>query len=105
MHPKIYPDARRRIVEIWHYTDKIWGEEQADRYIRGIYKAIEKASENKSLWRIVDHEEIRGIFFIKYEHHYIFFRELSEGQLGIVSVLYERMDIPNRLKEDIRDDM
>ena len=30
---KIYPAARRRIIEIWQYTDKTWGEKQADTNI------------------------------------------------------------------------
>lgn len=101
MHHKIYPDARRRLIDIWHYTDKKWGEKQADKYIRGIYKAIDKAAKNKYLWRKVEHKEIKGIFFTRYEYHYIFFRELSKGRLGVVSVLHSQMDIPNRLKEDI----
>jgi hypothetical protein len=41
MRPKIYSAARCRFIEIWHYTDKIWGEKQADKYIRGLYRAIE----------------------------------------------------------------
>jgi hypothetical protein len=40
MQHKIYPAAHRRIIEIWHYTDKVWGEKQADKYIHGLYKAI-----------------------------------------------------------------
>ncbi len=103
MHHKIFSDARRRIIQIWNYTDKTWGEKQADQYIRGVYKTIEEAAENRNLWRKVNHKETKGIYFVRYEHHYIFFRELSKGRLGVVSVLHERMDIPNRLKEDVGD--
>ena len=31
MRLKIYPVARRRIIEIWQYTDDAWGEKQADK--------------------------------------------------------------------------
>ena len=55
MRHKIYPVARRRIIEIWHYTDKTWGEEQADKYVRGLYEAIEKAAINKYMWRKIEH--------------------------------------------------
>ncbi len=78
------------------------GERRADRYIRGIYKTMEKALGDRSIWRKVDHDEISGIFFITYKRHFIFFRESPESGIGIVSILHERMDIPNRLKEDIR---
>ena len=101
MHHKIYPAARRRIIEIWHYTDKNWGVKQADKYIRGLYEAIDKAANNKFLWRKIEHEDVKGIFFVRYQHHYIFFRELSEKVLGVVNVLHENMDIPSRLKEDL----
>jgi plasmid stabilization system protein ParE len=98
MRPKVYPAARRRIIEIWHYTDKTWGEKQADKYVRGIYEAIEKTARNKYLWRKVEHEDVKDIFFVRYEHHYVFFRELSNNVLGVVNV---SMDIPSRLKEDL----
>jgi plasmid stabilization system protein ParE len=101
MQYKIFPAARRRLIEIWHYTDKTWGEKQADKYIRGLYRAIEKAGSNKHLWRKVEHEEITGIYFLRYGHHYVFFRELSKGVLGVVNVLHENMDIPSRLKDDL----
>ena len=101
MRHKIYPAARLRLIKIWHYTDKTWGEKQADKYISRLYKAIEDAASSKYLWRKVEHEEIVGIYFIRNEHHYIFFRELSNGILGIVNVLHENMDIPNCLKEDL----
>ena len=89
------------MIEIWHYTDKIWGEKQADRYIRGLSEAIEKAASDKYRWRKVEHEAITGIYFVRYEHHYIFFRELSKDVLGVVNVLHENMDIPARLKDDL----
>ena len=101
MRHKIYPNARRRIIDIWHYTDKTWGEEQADLYVQGLYKAIEKAANNKHLWRNVKHPDLKDIFFLRYEHHYVFFRDLSKDVLGVINVLHESMDIPNRLKEEL----
>ena len=101
MHHKIYPAARRRIIEIWHYTDKNWGVKQADNYIRGLYEVIDKAGKNKFFWRKIEHEDVKGIFFVRYQHRYIFFRDLSKEVLGVVNVLHENMDIPSRLKEDL----
>ena len=53
------------------------------------------------VWREVRHDQITGVYFTRYEHHYLFFRELSDGRLGIISVLHERMDLPNRLIDDL----
>lgn len=100
MPHKIYPVARRRIIEIWHYTDKTWGEKQADKYVRGLYESIDELASKKYTWRKLEHEDVNGIYFVRYKHHYVFFRELSKEMLGIVNVLHESMDIPNRLKED-----
>ena len=98
---KIYPAARRRIIDIWHYTDKTWGDKQADKYVRGLYKAIDEFAGKKYMWRKIEHEDVKGIFFVRYKHHCIFFRELSKEVLGVVNVLHESMDIPSRLKEDL----
>jgi len=41
-----------------------------------------------------------GIWFVRHEHHYLFFLELSDGYVGIISILHENMDLPTRLRED-----
>ena len=40
------------------------------------------------------------MYFVRYKRGIIFFRELSEGVLGVVSILHENRNIPDRLKED-----
>ena len=104
MRHKIHPAAREAIKNIWLYTQQTWGEDQANAYIRGLYDAVQQVAENKMLWRPVPHQHAEGVFFTRYKHHYIFFRELSRGRLGVVSVLHEKMNIPIRLKNDIEQD-
>jgi hypothetical protein len=41
-----------------------------------------------------------GVYFIRYERHFIFFRSLSADALGVIGVLHENMDIPMRLRQD-----
>ncbi len=101
MRHKIHPVAKRAIKDIWRYTKKTWDEDQANDYVRGLYQTIEKTADRRTLWRPVPHPQTKGIFFTRYQHHYIFFRELSAGRLGVVSVLHEKIDIPNRLKDDL----
>jgi plasmid stabilization system protein ParE len=69
--------------------------------VHGLYKAIEKAANNKHLWREVEHPDVKDIFFLRYERHDVFFRDLSKDVLGVINVLHESMNIPNRLKEDL----
>ena len=101
MRHKIYPTAKLAIKEIWRHTEKNWGEKPADDYVRGLYDAITKIADKRMLWRPVPHEQAQGVFFTRHEHHYIFFRELSSGHLGIVSILHKKMDLPARLKNDL----
>ena len=100
MAAKIFTAAEERLLEIWDYTAETWGEEQADKYVRGLVETIEKKRGEPHCWRTVPDEELVGVFFIRYEHHFIFFRELSQEKLGVISILHESMDIPARLRED-----
>lgn len=100
MDHEIFPAARRSLLEIWHYSEQHWGESQADKYIRGLHEAISKAAGDKGSWRVLGQPELRDLYYIRYEKHFIFFRLLTTGVLGVISILHEKMDIPNRLRED-----
>lgn len=100
MAAKIYQAAKERILEIWDYTERMWGEDQADKYVRGLVEAVNAAQGKRHKWRHVMDEALSGVFIMRYQHHYLFFRELSDGTLGVISVLHENMDIPARLRED-----
>jgi toxin ParE1/3/4 len=93
--------ADRRQDEIWNYTVEIWGEEQAVRYIEGLHSAIAQAAEGNLVWRNPMHPKLPGIYFIRYEHHYVFFRELPNKVIGVISILHENMDLPSRLEDDL----
>jgi len=97
---KILPAARARILEIWDYTEKKWGEGQADGYVRGLVDGINCLPDKRRHWKPVRDKVLTDLFFFRYRHHYIFFRELSHATLGVISILHENMDLPSRLKED-----
>jgi plasmid stabilization system protein ParE len=40
-------------------------------------------------------------YFSRYERHYLFFRTLDNGDLGVMSILHEKMDMAVRLREDL----
>jgi plasmid stabilization system protein ParE len=103
MPHKIYLPARRAIKEIWKYTNEQWGEEQANAYVHGLHSTVQKLADNRMIWRPVTHPGVQGVYFARYEHHYLFFRELSDGGLGVISVLHENMDLPIRLSEDLEE--
>jgi len=98
--PKIHQSTQARLLEIWDYTERTWGAKQADACIRALIAAIAKAQTERHGWRPLRDRTLTGVYFIRHEHHYIFFRELSDGTLGVISILHENMDIPARLRDD-----
>ena len=102
MQVDILPSARIRLMEIWDYTAVTWGEKQADRYLKGLKDKLDEITVYPELWRSLRRKEFQDIYFVRYRHHYLFFRQLEKDVLGLISVLHENMEIPHRLKEDIR---
>ncbi|MCX6970554.1 MAG: type II toxin-antitoxin system RelE/ParE family toxin [Verrucomicrobia bacterium] len=100
MPAKIHAAAESRLIEIWNYTLEKWGEKKADAYVRRLVAAIHSLGDTRHLWRRVPDKTLAGIWFARHEHHYIFFRELSRGTVGIITVLHESMDLPARIKDD-----
>ena len=100
MAAKIYSAGKERILEIWDYTERTWGEDQADKYVLDLVGAINSVGGERHRWRPVMDEALKGVFFLRHQQHYIFFRELSKDALGVISILHENMDIPSRLRED-----
>ena len=100
MGARIHRVAEARIHEIWDYTERNWGVRQADKYVRELVRAIHLAGGKRRLWKPLPDEELEGIFYFRHGHHYVFFRELEPGEIGVISVLHESMDLPNRLRED-----
>jgi plasmid stabilization system protein ParE len=101
MKYRFYTAADRRQDEIWDYTVEKWGEEQAIRYIKGLHEAIAQAAAGQIVWRKPMHPKLSGIYFFRYENHYVFFRELPNNVIGVISILHENMDLPSRLEDDV----
>ncbi len=40
------------------------------------------------------------VWFLRHRHHVVFFRELSGGIIGVISILHENMHLPARLNAD-----
>jgi toxin ParE1/3/4 len=101
---KIYPEARQRLAKIWTDTAREWGEKKADNYIDTLYAAIHKLNETSYLWKKLEYKGFRGkgVYCIRVEKHVVFFKKLPSGALGILSILHERMNLPDRLLEDLK---
>lgn len=100
MQARIFPAAEARLLEIWDYTLERWGEEQADCYVRDLIHRINALSNERHRWRPLADKQIPGVWFVRHEHHFVFFREFTSGCIGVISILHEKMDLPARVKED-----
>lgn len=97
---RVQEAASVRLDEIYRYTRDRWGEAQAEAYLTGLFAAFEKIETRGVMSKPVPAEfEVEGYFF-RYEHHFVYWRRLSNGDIGIVTVLHERMHQLDRFKGD-----
>ena len=97
---RIQERASLRIDDIYHYTRDRWGEDQAEKYITGLFEAFDKIATRGVASKPVPAEfDIAGFFF-RYKHHFVDWRHLSNGDIGIVTILHERMHQIDRFREE-----
>lgn len=92
--------ASVRLDEIYRYTRNRWGAEQADKYITGLFSAIERIEARGVVSRPVPAEFGVDGYFFRYERHFVYWRRLSNGDVGIVTILHERMHQIDRFRDD-----
>ena len=98
---RIQTAARARLAEILAYGKQQWGRAAAEEYVRGLFDEFQLIADRKALWRTIPAESEVDGFYRRYKHHYIYFRELTGGDVGIATVLHERIHLGTRLREDV----
>ena len=99
-HVRIQEAASHRLDEIYRYTREQWGTEQADRYVAGLFEAFDKIETRGVTSRPVPAEFGVDGYFFRYERHFVYWRRLSNRDIGIATILHERMHRIDRLRED-----
>jgi toxin ParE1/3/4 len=97
---RVQDGAAHRLDEIYRYTADRWGEAQAEAYIRGLFARFEEIAARQFPWRAVPAEFGVDGFVCRYRSHLIYWRVLTDGAVGIVTVLHERMHQIERFHED-----
>lgn len=97
---RVQETASHRIDEIYRYTRDRWGTEQADRYITGLFEAFDQIETRGVFSRPIPAEFGVDGYFFRYQRHFVYWRHLSNGDIGIVTVLHERMHQIDRFRED-----
>lgn len=97
---RVQQAASLRIDDIYRHTRDRWGAEQAERYVTSLFKAFGKIATHGVPSRPVPAEfGVRGSFF-RYEKHFVYWKRLDNGDIGIVTVLHERMHQIERFRKD-----
>jgi toxin ParE1/3/4 len=96
---RIQAAASHRLDDIYVYRRGRGGKKQADRYIKGLFEAFDKIERHGIVSRPIPAEFGVDGFLFRYEHHIVYWRRLSNGDIGIVTILHERMHQIDRFRE------
>ncbi len=88
---RIQRAAVHRLDEIYVYTREQWGADQADVYIRGMFARFDAIVDRAFPWRAIPAEFGVSGYVCRYVRHFIYWKLLEDGAVGIVTVLHERM--------------
>lgn len=100
MSYRVQDRAGHRIDEIYLYTRDTWGEAQAQDYIRGLFAHFEAVAARRVPWRAIPAEFGVEGYFSRYEKHFVYWKILGDGALGVVTILHQRMHQMERFRED-----
>ena len=101
MAVRVQQAASHRLDDIHRYTRERWGEAQADRYIGGLFDAFARIESHGVTSRPIPAEFGVDGYVFRYERHLVYWRRLANGDIGIGTVLHERMHQIGRLREDL----
>lgn len=102
MAVRIQQAASHRLDDIYRHTRERWGDAPADRYITGLFKAFGEIESRGVVSRPIPAEFGVEGFLFRYEKHLVYWRRLSNGDIGVVTILHERMHQIDRFREDFR---
>ncbi|MBK8500820.1 MAG: type II toxin-antitoxin system RelE/ParE family toxin [Saprospiraceae bacterium] len=95
---RIAEKAKQDLRSIWNYTYETWTAKQADTYLKELMNEFITIARDPQKGR--NYEELdAGFFGVKRNKHVIFYRITETGEVEIIRVLLELMDISIRIKE------
>lgn len=97
---RIQDAASYRLDDIYRYTRERWGQEQAVRYLAGLFETIERIADHGAASQPIPAEFGVDGFMVRYESHVVYWRRLDNGDVGIVTILHERMHQIARFRDD-----
>ena len=92
---RLTPTAERDLEDIWTYTLKNWGLEQANHYIDRLMVVFDALSQSPKTAPACDHI-LLGYRRRSFERHMVYFRITNYG-IEVVRILHVSMDALSRL--------
>lgn len=90
--------AKIDLIEIWDYTVKIWSQNQAQRYYSQLTNTFTIITDKPESGK--DFSEVKnGLLGINVGKHIVFYQVGNNGNILIIRILHERMDLKSRLNE------
>jgi toxin ParE1/3/4 len=87
------------LTNIWEYTVDMWSEQQADNYYNILINSCHKITENPRLYGAKYEEIADGLLGYRSGRHIIFYRILTNGDILVIRILHQRMDLKHRMLE------
>ena len=86
------------LTEIWHYTYEAWSERQADIYYKLLTSSFLKILSNPATGK--PYKEIdAGLFGLRVGKHIVFYKTRKAGNIDIVRILHQKMDLKRKMEE------
>ena len=92
--------ASHRLDEIFQYTRHRWGPDQAESYIRGLFEAFDAIGTHKVTSKPIPSDFGVDGFYFRYRQHFVYWHRLPNDDIGIVTILHQRMHQMDRFAED-----
>ena len=97
---RVQASAGRRLDAIYTYSLQTWGRARADSYIEGLFDRFDAIASRRVPWRPIPANFGVDGYFCRHERHFIYWRVLGDGAVGIVTVLHERMHQMDHVLKD-----
>ena len=99
---RIQQGVSYRLDDICRNTRGKWGDDQGEKYITRLFAAFDKIAAHGVVSKPIPVEFGVEGFFFRYERHFVYWRQLSNGDIGIVTILYQRMHQIERFQDDFQ---
>ena len=90
--------AEEDLINIWRYTYRNRGVEQADFYLNDLDQSLHLLAKSPELARL--REELNPPVRIHRHNHHLLVYKIIDSGIRLIRVLHESMDIENQLYQD-----